>query len=1306
MTNSFLYERVADSSLYEIGNKSSIGWAGYILPDQGSLPPTISLYDSLHQQKLKGHYLFAVARPPILNSDPTKFAQSALEYIKKLRLTAGNRVMMWLEKIHSDDSQWFGDLRDFGFKFNRNITDEFQLNSNLNVQLGLDQNKRNMTFYVLESLILSVDGDAGQFLLSKQSNRPSKSKLPSIGFQKKGKAIGISVESERAWIPVSGNNAACFVFAAQIQPSVAFNSSDNGLDLGFKYGVKTSQKGGDGASLIYYPSFNVAALPGTLNCVGTVDPSDPVNTRLGSKNLKAGYLRTGFGIAEPPPPPPPPPQLGFFASPRLAPWLQRIVNYLCKLPCLRWIASGSQVAEIEANSHKIALNSYFRTPEGNTVSLVPLGTEAKDTSLSLMAGALALASASPAKTEIGQGIAYLTLAGKFGLTVEGMDAGKAQALLGGLFGSERLSFTTYDDKKKDGDNDTIFFLPSQPAYAPVFPFTTASLESPDSGAVKSRLDGTYLTSWATLFAAPGNAVDYRAEPEGSPLYAPPSSLPSGGETLILNSAPPKMALPQSPEHAFPLLPYGGVSAISGTDGKTLTQFESQIIEATRKTVISTGAKSVWEQRAKAQLNASSSTYSTTPQGLVVQIEPNSGAYIEVQMAQSKDREENQVLFAFDKPSQPVQNALQTNQLFLVAVNNKFFDVSHSGSQFKNVVYISDWKMAAQIGKGVTATSYRNVVIFKFCEGTLKERITNPNRWTDPKDFSLLAGASTKEGASPEAESLAYTGLSQWLQDYIEKALDRAAKGDSKEFYQNFKSIVTDPLWKGVLVLDADLSAEALPPQIQGLAAGIDFSKFVAHHFGFTVSRVSVKSGGVIEMQDKSSLFGLIDYENSAYEANLRAGVDANTPIPVQTSDDFDFTVLQLQSLFENANLVDFKSRIQLTVDRLFGSRVIQAYNNGALVPTNGVVLVGSYVKQGSAAKPNADGSGDGGTYVFQQTRSTVFILDSNVLSAVAFNRVQFNTLGPRDGGTTIASRFLVWGAFDFIELQDSKQQLLDVLSFGSPPNTATQNLGKGLAFSNLLINMSFPKATPNAKRFALDTSKLAYDLNGSSPRDTSLFKGFGLQLQKFINASAKQTPADYGFLPVTSSLQLQPLDESWFGVVYNVTLGGPGALVSAAGFSSSLLVAWSPATKKKEKEKEKDQNRAVFLGLSLPGAAPGAQLFSLEGVFKVAVGSIAILRQKVPGATDSSEFYCLRLDDIGIKILGIAKLPPDATIRFFLFGDPNNTGSLGWYAAYIADPESTSVSTPTKQTLALAPVDTTPLLAPDSVPELAQQSPQ
>jgi hypothetical protein len=74
--------------------------------------------------------------------------------------------------------------------------------------------------------------------------------------------------------------------------------------------------------------------------------------------------------------------------------------------------------------------------------------------------------------------------------------------------------------------------------------------------------------------------------------------------------------------------------------------------------------------------------------------------------------------------------------------------------------------------------------------------------------------------------------------------------------------------------------------------------------------------------------------------------------------------------------------------------------------------------------------------------------------------------------------------------------------------------------------------------------------------------------------------------------------------------------------------------------------------------------------------------QTVPSkdtSDDTSEettYYCLKLGNIGVKILGIAKLPPNATINFFLFGDPGGTGSLGWYAAYNATQSSSALPAP------------------------------
>jgi hypothetical protein len=1050
-----------------------------------------------------------------------------------------------------------------------------QLRSNLNVGLG-----RTLNFFVLRGLFIRMDEASASLVVSLKRGTQE-----FIGFQRGRSLIGITVspgDRQEARIAVAGPNTASFVFTVRLTPAVTFAAS--GLEVGGKYFLRDRTLGTD--TRIDYPALDVGALPVTLAGVGVVDPSDPFNAVLGTEALEAGALRTGFGLA------------------------------------------GTA-----------ALASQFRTAQGTPLALLPVGTDVSAVALPLAAGALALASAAPAEAQIKDGVAYLALAGQFGLALGPKST--TEDLLCGIFGSERLTFVTSVAGGTLGD--VLRWIPSQPAYAPVFPFDTATLEAPDSGGVRPRIEPRYRSSWATMVAA-DQPVLYRAEPEGSPLYGAPDA------AKLLSSTPPRLPVSGAPQDAFPLVPYAGVRPQAGVTGDMITGFESQILSPTRRTIISRGATPAWQARAAStRAAAGPTTSSTTPQGLVVTIDPASGAYHRVLLAQSPDDAGALLPFAFDRPTVEVQQALQTNQLFLVAVTPAPFVDPARGATFANVVDLAGWTMTADVGRGATPTSYRNVLIMKFCSGSVVERVTNPNRWTDPEVFSLI------EGTGGAGADLAYTGLSQWLQDYLAAALALAG-GPAAPFYQRFKQVVTDPAWNGVLVLAADLSAGDLPPQIRGLAAGIDLTRFASHHFGFTASRVTVDpKTGQIAIDGPSSWFGLVDYMDATYAQNVAGGGNPEVPIPVMVEGDFGFTVLELRSLFENTALTRFESRVQLTNRRLFGSSVAKAYSRGQEMPETAVVLAGSYIDQG----------GDG-IYVFEQRNPSVFVTDSNTLRAVAFNRVQFNTLGERDGGATVASRFLIWGAFDFAELHANDGTLLDVCSFGSPTDTPPNQLGVGLAFSNLVIGMAFPIATPNATVFTLDTDNLAYDLAASSARPGSLFKGFGLQLKSFVNAAGAQTPADLGFLPVSSSLRLKRLAGPWFGVVYEVTLGGPGALASAAGFSSNLLVAWGP------KALAADAAREVFLGLSLPGAAPGAKLFSIQGVFKVAVGAIALQRQVVPdtgqdGQVDTRYYYCLRLDDIAVKIFGIAKLPPSATIRFFLFGDPDTTGSLAWYAAYVAN---------------------------------------
>ena len=1212
MADSLSFVQVAGTALYEIQPVGPVGWAAYVLPGS-KLPAEIPIGDALDQG---GSFVFAPSRPPQVDSDPAGLAKAALAYVAAS--SRSNQTVFWLQGV---SPVAFGPLASFGFQFSYDAVNKKYLSqSNLNSTLG-----SNLNFFALQGLTLDVQEETGTLRLYARLGAQDL-----LGFSTGGDDFGIQVRDEDgqwqiARIPFAGPSCGCMTFQGEITPAQAFGAFPPAL----AYTVCAAGR----ATPLTYPVL-ASGLPATIGLAGAVDPGDANNQSLTGTLLQAGYLRTGLALA------------------------------------------GTPV-----------LPSAFRTAGGNPVSLVALGTDSGAMAPPLGAGAIALASAAAAGAAPPQGPAYFSLAGQFALAVPAQKDGSAQELLCGLFGSERVTFAAYDAAAEK--NDALAFVPSQPGYAPVYPFETASLQEPASGGVRARLTRGYLSAWATMLAG-ASTPQYRAEPEGSALYAPPppSLEASDDDAVILLSAPPGMPVPQGTALAFPLVPYAGAG---GQDPELVTGFESQILAPTRKGIISAGAAETWRARAavRTRLLAGAAgddagKYRTTPQGLVARVDESSGAYLDVQLAQSTDQDGTLVPFAFGNPTHEVQDALQTNQLFMAAVNAAPF--TGGGATFADSVYIGTgkdpesgrndvWKLSARVGEGATPTSYRNVMIMKFCSGSLEERVTNPNRWTAPGTFSLVAGAD--EGTA----TVAYTGLSQWLQDYIADGIERAS-GPSGAFYQNFLKIATDPLWNGVIVLQADLSADDLPEQIRGLAAGIDFSAFTAHHFGFTVSRVNVDAKtGLIAMEGESSIFGLIDYEDPAYAQNLASGVGPDIPIPVKTSGGFDFTVLQLQSLFENSRLVDFKSHVQLTADRLFGSRVTATYAGGVIMPANGIVLDGSYVDQNGTA-----------SYVFQQTDPSVFTLAGNVLPAVAFTRVQFNTLGTSDGGATVDSRFLVWGAFDFAELNASDGSLLDVLSFGSPAETPAAQLGEGLAFSNLVIGMSFPETTPTAKTFAVDTANLAFDLDASTARDESLFRGFGLQLKGFVNATGGQKPSELGFLPVTSQLKLQPLGDDWFGVVYEVTMGGPGALASAAGFTSNLLLAWSPGTDAGATD------RAVFVGLSLPGAAPGAKLFSIQGVFKVGIGSIALLRQPVPqteGAptADAKSFYCLRLDDVGIKIFGAVKLPPSASIQFFLFGDPDNTGSLGWYAAYVADDNPGC-----GQEAALAPPHTGRALPPAELP--------
>lgn len=856
------------------------------------------------------------------------------------------------------------------------------------------------------------------------------------------------------------------------------------------------------------------------------------------------------------------------------------------------------------------LTSGLRTAAGRPVKLRPAGDPPSDIAEpARFAGAFAFEQADGASG----GALPMTLAGDWALGTDG--GGEVHDLLCGLSGLERIRFPARDEW---GASSRLRLVPGRPAYAPRFPFAEASIEHPAEAA--KPLDDGARTAWATVLAADGTPGDYIAQPEGGALHR----FVGDADVPVLDWYPTPRPLPAHEGFAVPLAPYGLLQAGGGGFGPgELSRFETEVLAAERggrlRAEALPGMRAA-RSEAPADVNAER-VRALTPKGSIVELE--GARYVKLALARSDDGSE----LAFENLTPELQSVFELNQLFAVIVNP-----AHVGD-FHNTVSMSGWTLAANIGRGSTATDYRNVVLLKFCEGSVAEWIGNPEKWSAASELSLLP-----DGGASEATLL--SGLSQWLRGQVARA--RAEQEAGNPVFDDFLQLVDDPGWNGLLVLSGDVTA--MPPQLAGVLGGVDPGSMSAHHFGVSVAGLRL-SGGFPRL-GQSSIFGLVDYELPRYRAGVAAGAPPDAPLGLPLDGAFGFDVLQLQIVFRNSAIADFRSRAQLGVGELFGARVERAYVGGVPAPAPAVVLRGRYQAQGA-----------GVTYVFEPSAPTTFVLAGHELRAVAFDRVQLNTISAEPDSATLASRFLVWGKLDFEPLADAVGAAFDVLSFGSDPGAPPERLGRsGLAFSNLVIDMTAPAATPTATSFTLDASRLAFDAAASAARPGSVVAGLALAIDCFVAAPAGKRPADYGYLPVSMSLPLAPLDGPWFGIACKLDLGTPGALVSRAGFDSRMLLAWAP-------QADHTAGHPAACAIALPGAAPGAKLMSIQGVLKLGVDSVELTREAVRGHPDRRAF-ALRLRNIGLRIFGVAKLPPGATIDCYLFGALEPGAGLGWYAAY------------------------------------------
>jgi len=850
-----------------------------------------------------------------------------------------------------------------------------------------------------------------------------------------------------------------------------------------------------------------------------------------------------------------------------------------------------------AFSSTAPLRSFYRTNLGSPLDLAPADAR--------LQFAVRPAGQQPADADP----LYLVPHGKF--TVQPPPAEQAPALLCGVGGAEYIALTP-------ATTTTMTFVAGQPAYAPGFdPSQTTAV-----AAQGPRLAGPVSTSWVSMTAPDGPA--YFAQPEGAALFganaaaAPSTGAPDTGaagpallpffelQAATLPSGDPAAATP------YPLVPHAGVS----DDLTSYERLEVQVLSQQRRQVIfdlsmAAPPPAPVVPQARATAEAAPAPAATdpcldpaaltagTPQGLIAAFSADKSSWACLKLAQSVQEPPGGLpvrqLLALQNVVDPLRSALLTNQQFLVVSDPVAFQQyvgTHNELVIANYRFVLDPAQWGRHGTVMLVKNYRKPLI---------ELIADTNTWVLGTTFNVDVTATQ--------------------QRLTQIANDAYASGDDD--LAAFTALLTDAAWNGILFLNAYVPLDGFPPELAGLAAGIDPALFVAHHVGINQTPLAAD----LSQQD-SSLFGLISYAGSR-------------PLAVSG---YDFAVRTLKVRFANSAIASFTSRIDLALGQLFGTAVS--------LPQGGDVLEldGFYQKHG-----------DTGSYVFSEAMPATFAAGGDpVLSSVRVTKAEFATLvgpgqantgqaGPGQAGTTVQTVFSFWGTLAFEELSVGSAALggtvpFDLFSYDS------------LVFSGMRLEMSFPSAAPSGRSFRFDPSQMTFDAASSTARDHSLAVHFPVTPKGMLVSDANKAPGDYGLLPVDTDLDATPFTTPWYALSYDLNLGSAGALAAQAGLVASLVVVWAPG----------QSALPVSVGLKLPGATGAKNQLTVEGVLKITMFAVAL--------TYDGTAFLLKLNGIALSLFG-QSLPPGGSFDIFVFGDPDpaaGANSLGWYGAYIKDQPTTS----------------------------------
>lgn len=1181
-TSKFLYTLDSDDG--------SVGWVGYLLPttiDPGTVPSSLDLKDSFTQYP--GTYLFSYTAP-ILDTDEITTA-----FISSVRNALGSAgpSMVWLLNLSVISATTICYL-------------SYRADGTVAIPLSTFITS-DLTFGVSNSSIISVRDDAfffaGGMILTTRN-----------GIEK------WKISPDNGLLMMSGKGRGTFDFTLYLNPRFDFDL----LEWELRYCIPQSATNPDPANVLQqrYPLVDTSKFAGNI-MIGMSTRIDP--TKVPDKD-RTFMAFTGQS-------------------------------------CTSLTNSGCNAIE------PTLLYSTFVTDAGHPINWVPVGW---NDSLSIDPDpSVARLVFTPADfADINSNVYYMTPCGHFrlGVAPEFVNASAPPALLAGTSGTETIGFTPFTEVGAD-DGDLLAFVPYQPGYAPVFPLPETSPTGPPPN-IEPLLNANYQTAWANVLQSSRSShiVGYYSQPIGASLYNDATALWEKTKEYLGYFETP-VGIDQSSSFCFPIVSYSLTAVSSEPNSFSFSDiplFETSILNPQRKQIIQQKKQPIpithTLQRRKvskihaAKITAEPITKATTPQGLLASIDTADSSWLNLLLAKNQVADDAYSL-QFENLLDPLGNAFQSNQLLLVVTDGKNLGtqgyddkgkpvdppLDPTAPVFDNLMAIEEWLFSVVTPcSGESSTNkpiydnYNNVMIFKFCKGTLVDLVQSPKGWTHPLDFN-----DDSIGVS------GLTGVASWISDYF----DQAQKDVSlyPEYLQNFCQIINNPNWNGILTLKADVAS--LPSNIQGLMAGVVYpEKFYAHHFGIEINPVETSDDGAVDLSKNSSLFGLINYVDTDYATQLAVGKGVNQPVPPRPGSTYDFKVLYLQSLFVNSAVAKFGSKTQLTCNQLY-NEVVNSLNDQTDI-YNSMIIDGTYQNQNGKS-----------VYVFETNGNNAYGFGASIFNVLNFTEGQFNTVADGSDGSDVISLFSLTGKFDFRKIKD-----LDMFSFGSEGSASVTD-PKGLAFTNVFIRMTSSSKTNAITSMLFDTASITFNVQESDTRENSLYPNFALDINGLISGSVDSSPDSKGFLRLQSDAKITGTVGTWYALDCALNMGSPGALASSAGFVSSMALCWSPSAV--SEVDGDDPSYKVYLGLKLPGSGGSAKLLSLQGVLKLTIGEMKL------SYINDQQAYMLMLYDIALKFLGLVQIPPlNGRTSFYLFGGPQGSASkvseLGWYAVYNVAPTPSS----------------------------------